>query len=255
MDKLSAVIITYNEERNIGKCLDSVKNIADEIVVVDSYSSDKTQEICELYGVRFFQRGWDNYSAQKNYANGLASFDYVLSLDADEILSKELSTSIEKAKEHFDFDAYKFNRLTFFCGSPIRHCGWYPDRKIRLWNKNHAEWKGSVHENLTFDKDPKLKYLFGDLLHYTSSSIYSRVEKVNNYSDSKADDAFVRGKSVSLFKIMLKPLFKFFGVYIIKRGFLDGFSGFLVSMFAALDSFLFLSKLRLMKMINNKNSK
>lgn len=252
MEKLSVVIITYNEENNIGRCIDSVQAIADEVVVVDSFSTDKTEKICRSYGVRFYQRMWDNYSEQKNYANSLASFDYVLSIDADEVLSEELLASIKREKENFIFDAYKFNRLTFFCGYPIRHCGWYPDAKVRLWNKTLATWNGSVHEGLVFNNTPSVKCLAGDLLHYTTSSIHAQVEKVNHYTENKAKEAFVRGKRVSAFKILLKPGYKFFSVYVLKLGFLDGFAGLLISLLSALDSFLFLSKLKLMNKEHNE---
>lgn len=245
MDKLSVVIITFNEEKNIANCLSSIKEIADEIIIVDSFSTDDTKKICESFDVRFFQRTWDNYSKQKNYANSLASNDYVFSIDADEVVSMELCNSIKKEKEKFLFDTYKFNRLNFFCGKPVHYCGWYPDKKIRIWNKNKASWIGNVHETLSSNDNLSTKYLSGDLLHYTTDSLFSQIQKINVYTEEKAKRAALTKKKASLFKILFKPLYKFIHVYFIRLGVLDGFVGLLISMLSALDSFLFLCKLKI----------
>jgi len=140
--KISAVIITFNEEKNIGRCLDSLQKVADEIVVVDSCSNDKTCEICEKYGVRFIQNRFKGHIEQKNFAMQQAEYDWVLSLDADEVLSLELTDSILKVKKDWVIDGYAFNRLTNYCGTWIRHCGWYPDTKLRLWDKRRGRWGG-----------------------------------------------------------------------------------------------------------------
>ena len=146
MTKLSVVIITYNEERNIARCLESIKDIADEIVVVDSRSTDGTREICRRYGAKFFPEDWKNYSEQKNHGNRLATNDWILSIDADEEVSGELRRSIVEWKR-LDAPVFAcFNRLTNYCGKWIRHCGWYPDPKLRIFDATRAKWVGDVHE-------------------------------------------------------------------------------------------------------------
>lgn len=245
MSKISAVIITYNEERNIARCLQSLQGVADEIIVVDSGSIDKTAEICKAFNVRFEQREWDNFSFQKNYGNTLSSFDYILSIDADEVLSEELRNEIVVEKQSFEYDAYSFNRLTFFYGKPIKHCGWYPDRKVRLFNKRKACWEGNVHETLRFSEPFSVKFLSGDLLHYTTDSLFTQIEKINKYSDVYAIAAIAKGQKAGLLKLIFKPKYKFFYVYFIKLGFLDGWNGFLISYLSALDIFFRLCKIRM----------
>ena len=140
--KVSAVIITYNEERNIKRCLDSIVGVADEIVVVDSYSTDRTEEICKAYHVKFIQHRFFGHIQQKNWAILQATSPYILSLDADEALSDELRLSILKAKKNWTHDGYYFNRLTNYCGKWIRHTSWYPARKLRLWDSRKGSWGG-----------------------------------------------------------------------------------------------------------------
>ena len=143
MIKLSVVIITFNEEKNIERCLTSVKDIADEIVVLDSFSKDKTAEICINHGVKFFQHTFDGHIQQKNRAITYANFPHILSLDADETLSSELAESIKKVKQNFSKDGYYINRLTNYCGHWVKHCGWYPDAKLRLWDSRKGQWTGT----------------------------------------------------------------------------------------------------------------
>ena len=166
---ISAVIITKNEERNIRRCLESVKDVVDEIVVVDSLSTDATEEICRGYNVKFVKQQWLGYSDQKNYANGLASNDWILSIDADEQLSEELKTSINEIKKNdiSEDKVFSMNRLTNYCGKWIRHCGWYPDKKIRIWNRNVGSWSGEIHETIVFSAKTNEILLEGDLLHYS----------------------------------------------------------------------------------------
>lgn len=251
MKRISAVIITYNEESNIGRCIESLQGVADEILVVDSFSTDATEKICRKYGVRFLQRKWDNYSLQKNFGNDQATNDYILSIDADEVISPELKCSILFVKENLNADAYSFNRLTFYCGKPIRHCGWYPDCKIRLWNRRKARWQGEVHEKLIFDTSFDTEKLSGDLLHFTFKTFLDHINKVNKYSEIAAYTALENNKSSSLCKLILKPIFKFWHIYLIKGGFLDGYAGFLISKMYALDAFLRISKMRLIKKEKN----
>ena len=150
--QISAVIISHNEERNIRRCLESVQSVADEIVVVDSLSEDKTEEICNEFNVKFVKQQWLGYSEQKNLANNLATNDWILSIDADEELSEELKKSILELKNNniSDDNVFSMNRLTNYCGHWIRHCGWYPDRKIRIWNRNVGMWKGEIQTGRNF---------------------------------------------------------------------------------------------------------
>ncbi|MEI6021287.1 MAG: glycosyltransferase family 2 protein, partial [Bacteroidota bacterium] len=142
MIKLSVVIITHNEEKNIERCLLSVQTFADEIVVLDSFSNDHTEAICAKYNVIFLQHVFDGHIQQKNRAITHASHQHVLSLDADEALSETLIQSILNVKQNFENDGYYMNRLTNYCGHWVKHCGWYPDQKLRLWNKSKGEWTG-----------------------------------------------------------------------------------------------------------------
>ena len=238
MPKISAVIITKNEERNIGRCLDSLKGIVDEILVVDSFSEDRTREISEKAGAKFVEQQWMGYSATKNWANDQAEGPYILSLDADEALSSELRNSIEKVKGSMN-GVYEFNRLTNYCGKWIRHSGWYPDRKVRLFPKGKARWEGEyVHETLKTDADQPKTHLTGDLYHYSYYQIREHIARANKYSDLAAQKIVDAGKGGLLFKCMVNPYFRFWKHYLLKGGFLDGFYGFVISVIASFEVFL-----------------
>lgn len=243
MRKLSAVIITYNEARNIKRCIASLQEVADEIVVVDSFSTDATPSICKGLGVQFHQREWKGYSKQKNYGNGLASNDWILSIDADEALSEDLRNSILFEKAHSKGFNYSFNRLTNYCGKWIRHCGWYPDTKIRMFDRKENDWRGDVHEKLTVDPFT-VKKLKGDLLHYSYHSISDHVLRTDRYSTLGANEMFDAGKKASLFKILFNPWLKFNRMYFLQMGFLDGLSGLTISVVTAYGTFLKYVKLR-----------
>ena len=229
MIKLSVAIITYNEENNIGRCISSVQKIADEIFVVDSFSTDRTKEICESFNVRFLTNTFVGHIEQKNIALDLATFDYVLSLDADEALSPELIQEIIEVKKNFSHTGYSFNRLTNYNGFWVKHCGWYPDRKLRLVKKNEARWTGeNPHDYLTLTNGDSPQFLKGDLLHYSYESISAHIKQTNKFTTIAAQAAFKNGKRSSLFNIITRPFFKFFRDYVIKRGFLDGRMGFII---------------------------
>lgn len=237
--KLSVVIITKNEERNIERCLQSVIDVADEIVVVDSFSTDKTVALCAKYNARVIQRKFDGYGNQKHFATAQANFDYVLSLDADEELSTELKESILIAKENTEYDCYSFNRRNFYCDKPIRFCGWYPDKKIRLFDKRKVNWNDrTVHELVEVSDAQIISHLSGDLNHYTCSSFAEQQLKGEMYARISADIIAAKGKSIFWVTPGIKYCFVFFKTYFVKLGILDGYSGLEISQISAKSSFL-----------------
>jgi glycosyltransferase involved in cell wall biosynthesis len=243
MLQLSVVIITFNEEKNIGRCLDSLREIADEIVVVDSFSTDHTASICKKYNVNFIQRQWEGYSATKNFANAQAKNNWILSLDADEALSDELRKSILAAKQQTHPKAYQFNRLTNYCGKWIKHCGWYPDRKTRIFDKTNASWEGTIHERLVVKNEvPDL--LKGDCLHYSYYTIEEHYRQSDKFATLSAESMFQQGKKVSLLKLLFSPLIKFAECYFLKLGFLDGIAGYTICKITASATFSKYRKLR-----------
>ncbi len=229
--KISAIIITYNEEKNIERCLNSLKDVVDEIVVVDSFSKDKTEQICNSYNVRFIQHGFEGHIEQKNWARKQASNSVVLSLDADEVLDEELKKSILSVKKNWNHTAYKMNRLTNYCGKWIRHTGWYPDTKLRLWDNSKGEWTGeNPHDEFKlFDQKLPVGSLNGDLLHY-SYHVPEDHDKQIEYFTTIAAKAFVeKGKKPFFMQAQLSAFLKFIKCYLIKLGFLDGKEGWIIS--------------------------
>jgi len=235
MDKLSAVIITLNEERNIGRCLESLVDVVDEVIVLDSLSTDKTEEICSKYDfVRFEKRAWAGYSDSKNYANSLATHDYIFSIDADEALSEELKTSILNAKEKGFSGVYILNRKTNYCGTWIHHSGWYPDFKVRIFPKTETKWIGEyVHEELEFSSTQKETTLKGDLHHYSYYSYTDHRARADKYSVLTAQKMHARGKKAGILKPYISALGRFISMYIIKLGFLDGHAGWKIATISA----------------------
>ncbi len=235
MKKISATIITLNEEDKIRQCLESLKDVADEIVVVDSLSTDNTKKICEEFGVKFIEQKWLGYSEQKNLANNLASYDWILSIDADEVLSDELKKSILEIKENDtpDNHIFSFNRLNNYCGKWIHHSGFYPDKKIRIWNRNIGKWEGIVHEIIKFSTKVKEQHLKGDLLHYSYNKPEDFEKQVFKFAELRAQHYFDKGKkNAGLLKI-ISPIYFFIQHYFIRLGFLDGKEGFTMCMVAA----------------------
>jgi len=242
--RLSVVIITFNEEKNIGRCIDSVKNVADEIIVVDSCSPDKTAEIAKSKGAEVILQPFLGYVEQKNMALEVANSDFVLSLDADEALDKTLESSILEAKNDFNFKGYSMNRCTNYCGKFIRHGAWYPDKKLRLIDKKNAYWGGdNPHDKLILKDEGPIKHLKGDILHYSYNSIEEHVQQNNKFSTISAETYFKRGKKTNVFKMIVHPFWAFFLGYILRGGFLDGFYGFVVALHVAHLSFLKHAKL------------
>lgn len=245
MEKLSVVIITYNEERNIKRCLDSFLTVADEIIVVDSYSTDNTEVICSNYNLNFHKQEFLGYIEQKNYALTLAKHDFVLSLDADEALSYDLRNSISEAKKGFKATGFSMNRLTNYCGKWVRHCGWYPDRKLRLFNHKLGSWGGiNPHDEFMFKKAETIVHLQGDLLHYSYYTLDDHHKQIERFTDIAADAYYDIGKKVSLIKLWGSPVVKFIKDYFFLAGILDGSTGFRICYLSAGATYKKYKKLR-----------
>ncbi|MDX1905961.1 MAG: glycosyltransferase family 2 protein [Bacteroidia bacterium] len=238
MHLISAVIIAYNEELNIGRCLDSLAGVADEIVVVDNHSSDRTAEICRAYGARVHPHAFEGYVSQKNLAISLATHDWVLSLDADEALDVPLKAAILAAKNRDDYDAWRINRLNHYCGRPIRTCGWYPDARIRLADRRKAAWTGYVlHEELTATPDARIGHLPGDILHYSYPTVASHLQKATRYAQLGAEDRYARGTKAPYWKLIVKPAAIFWRRYLLQGGWRDGYYGWIICAISAWETF------------------
>ena len=257
MIKISLTVITFNEEKNIIRCLSSVLGLADEIVVIDSFSTDKTKEICLAFAekhahetqLRFLENPFDGYVIQKNYAISQTTNSLILSLDADEALSDTLKANILAIKQNpttnISTEIYEMPRLTNYCGSWIKHTDWYPDKKTRLFDKNIAFWGGiDPHDKVLAKENIAVKTLKGDILHYSYYSIKQHIQQLDKFTDINAREAFLRSKKAPLWKIVGSPWLKFFGSYVVRLGFLDGYAGFLVCTISAFASFAKYIKLR-----------
>lgn len=246
MPQISVVIITYNEERNIARCLESVSSVADEIVVLDSFSKDRTREICLSYGAKFYEHAFDGHIQQKNRAITYASHPYILSLDADEALDDILKKSILEVKANWTHDGYYMNRLTNYCGHWVRHCNWYPDTKLRLWDSRKGSWTGiNPHDKYELKEgDKNTRHLKGDILHYSYYSVADHYKQVE-YFTNIASKAFVEaGKKAPLYKLVANPVAKFIDHYLLHLGFLDGKAGYLISKISAYATWLKYKKIR-----------
>jgi glycosyltransferase involved in cell wall biosynthesis len=232
--KLSAAIITYNEERNIERCLLSLKDIADEIVVVDSFSTDRTEEICLKHHAIFISHTFEGHIQQKNYAIDCTSGEWVISLDADEALSNELRNAIVAIKNQPQFDGYEMNRLTNYCGYWVRHCGWYPDTKVRLIKKGKAHWRGvNPHDRLDIIGNEPVGKLHGDILHYSYYTKEDHLKQIEFFGKISAGELFNQKKKSSWPLIGIKVFAQFIKSYFIKLGILDGPTGFTISRLSA----------------------
>lgn len=243
--ELSVIIITRNEERNIGRCLASVKDIAQDIVVLDSFSTDRTEAIVKEHGARFLQHAFDGHIEQKNRAITHAKHHWVLSLDADEALDERLASSIKEAMAAPTVDGYTMNRLTNYCGGWIRHGGWYPDTKLRLWDSRKGRWTGiNPHDRYELDPGARVAHLSGDLLHYSYNSIDDHYRQVGYFTTIAAKAYFDRGRRSPWMKRVLSPAVKFIGDYVFRLGFLDGSRGFTIARISAYATWLKYDKLR-----------
>lgn len=248
MLQLSVVIITYNEERNIARCLDSVQQVADEIVVVDSYSTDRTRELAASRGARVLQHVFEGHIEQKNWAAAQARYPFILSLDADEALDAELQQSIREVKTRPIPGAYSMNRLSHYGGQWIRHSGWYPDRKLRLWAAGTGRWTGiNPHDRFElYDNQALTNRLSGHLLHYSYYTLSEHILRANQYSLIAARALYRQGKSIARPMIILKALARFIKAFVIKGGFRGGIYGWIICSTAAYEVFLKYSRLYLL---------
>jgi glycosyltransferase involved in cell wall biosynthesis len=244
MSKISVVICTKNEERNIERCLKSVERLADEIIVFDSMSEDQTPQICRSFkSVRFYQGPWEGFSQTKNKANALATGEYILSMDADEELSDEIQYEILRIKENLQ-GLYQINRLSNYCGQWVRHSGWFPDRHVRLFPRLNSYWAGDfVHEKLVNTDHKQASDLKGLVYHYSVVSFQDHLKKVKSYSTLGAEKiAQKRPIFLILLSVVINPIVRFLRHYIFKLGILDGRAGFLISTLSAYTVYLKYSK-------------
>ena len=237
---LSVILITFNEEKKIGRCIASVQAVADEIIVVDSFSTDGTKAIAEEMGAKVIQRAFQGYGEQKNAGMGMASHDFVLFIDADEFLSDTLKNSISKEKKKgFSGDGYTMNRLNNYCGKWIHYGSWYPDQKLRIINRHKGRWNNHiVHEGLDMEPSLRIYQLKGNLQHHAYTSFEEHIEKNNRYSKLSAQLLFEKGKRGQGYKIVINPFWAFLKSYILMFGFLDGFYGFVIAINIAHLTFL-----------------
>jgi glycosyltransferase involved in cell wall biosynthesis len=236
--QITATIVTFNEERNIARAIESLR-CADEVVVVDSGSNDKTREIAARLGARVIEEPWRGYAAQKNFAAGCASFDWILSIDADEALSEELEGEIATLKQEVPaFAAYSMPRLAQYLGRWILHGGWYPDPKVRLYDRSRAQWTGEyVHESIQV-RAGGVGRLEGKLLHFTCDSLSAHLRTLDRYTTLAARELVDRGAKIGLRRLLIDPVWTFVRTWILRRGFLDGAQGIAIAWMAALYTFL-----------------
>lgn len=249
-ERLSVAIITFNEEKNIERCISSVQGIADEVLVLDSFSKDRTEEIAKSMGARFETHAFDGHIQQKNRAWQMATHDWVLSIDADEAPDEALCAAIKQAMERQasgeeDFDGYAMNRLTNYCGHWVRHSGWYPDTKMRLFKKEKGAWGGvNPHDKFSLHEGNKGSHLKGDLLHYSYYSVDDHYRQIEYFSNIASKELYERGVKKPVIMTYLKVVAQFFKTYFLKLGLLDGKTGFTIARLSAFATFQKYTKLR-----------
>ena len=238
MPKISACIISFNEERKIEECLKSLVPVVDEIILVDSLSTDRTLEIARQYTDRIIEQKFLGHVQQKNLAVSHASYDWILSLDCDERLTPELQQSILARKQRLDeHDAYRMARKTFYVYRWLNHC-WYPDKKVRLFNKHSARWGGiNPHDRVETDGSDIVD-LQGDMQHYSFDSISAHLKTLDSFTEIGANEIIARGKHVGLLAPLSHGLWTFLRIYLFKGGFRDGLAGFVVSVLSGVHAFV-----------------
>jgi len=253
MMRIAAAIITFNEEKNIERCIKGLVHCVDEIVVLDSFSTDRTKEICGQYNVKFIQDRWEGYAQTKNKLNELIDADYIFSIDADEVPCKTLQSEILKLKNAKNEHIYIVNRITNYCGRWIKHCGWYPEPKARIFPKTKANWKGElVHEFLNYDAAMKTYTLNGHLEHYSYYNKKEHIDRANKYALLAAQQYFNAGKKTYIFQPVLSAFTKFVNIFFFKKGILDGVSGFQIAKISAASNYLKYKELKRLNETKNK---
>lgn len=242
MIKISACIISYNEERKLEDCLKSLQTVVDEIIIVDSLSTDKTLEIAEKYTDKIYHQKFLGHIEQKNLAVSKATHQWVLSLDCDERLSPQLQHSIMEIKDRIDEnDAYRMARKTYYVYRWLNHC-WYPDKKVRLFNKEKARWGGvNPHDKVVVESN-SVKELPGDILHYSFDSISAHIQTLDKFTDIGAQELIKKGKKVTMLSPFTHATWTFLRMYLFRAGFLDGFAGFVASVLSFMHVFVKYSK-------------
>jgi glycosyltransferase involved in cell wall biosynthesis len=232
--KISATVITFNEEKKIESCIQSLLEVADEIIVVDSCSTDRTESICRQYPVTFISHPFEGHVAQKNYALRQASYDHILSLDADERLSDELKESILKIKANWgSVDGYAINRFNNYCGKWMHFSGWY-ERKIRLWDRRKAVWGGTDPHDFIQITNGTVKKLKGDLLHYAYFTVDEHLKQNFKFAEIAARAKYKKGEHPNfIINVIFSPLYRFVRSYFFQLGFLDGYYGFVFCVISA----------------------
>ena len=252
MEKISVIIITLNEERNIAATINAAWKVADEIIVADSGSTDQTETICREKRVRFMVQPWLGYGAQRNAAVALAAYEYILVLDADEILSDTMIEELLALKARgFSAKVFSFERINYYFGRFMKHGMEGPETKARLYHRDYASWDNKlVHEDLAFDRKLTVVKLNGQILHYTYRSIEEYNLKSDKYSTLSARAYYEAGKEEpGIIKLIISPAFTFVNAYFLKAGFLDGWHGWIL---AKLQANYVLQKYSKLKMIYRK---
>ncbi len=242
--KLSVGIITFNEERNLPKTLAAAKKVADEIIIVDSNSTDKTIDIANEYGAKVFVENWKGFGPQKNSVIDKCSGDWILLIDADEELSDELIGRIKSViNGNSEYNVYDINRCSVCFGKELKHGGWSNQYATRLWKRGEVRVSNSlVHEEFeTTSTKGKIKE---KIYHYSYLTMHDYFDRFNKYTTLGAQEYFKRNKNLNLFQITLNPLFKFIRMYIFRFGFLDGIEGFVIASTSAMYSMIKYFKLR-----------
>lgn len=242
MNRLTVTLITRDEEKNLPRALASLGNLADEILVVDSGSTDHTCELARQRGARVLERAWTNYGDQKNFAATHAAHDWILNLDADEELSPELQTSLRQWKTEAPAAvAYRIRRKARYLGRWIHHSGWYPDPKLRLYRRDRAGFVGALHEGLAVEGPTA--WLEGDLHHYSVNSFEEHVRKLRCYATLAAAQLFTAGRRHWLLPMLLASSWAFLRTFFLQQGFRDGYRGLLIALMTAYYVFLKYHKL------------
>lgn len=223
---LAVVIVTLNEEKELARCLESVKGLTDEIIVVDSGSTDKTLDIAKKFGAKIYHRDFDNFAAQKNFAAGKADSIWIFSLDADEEASLELRGNIKSAVSSDKYSGYLIPRRNFMLGGEIKHSRWSPDKHIWLWKKGKGEWKGRIHEEVVVEGE--VGELIGAKIHHSYNTVSEFMGMINSYTSFESEEKIKKGEKFSVIKLFIDPVVSFVGRYFYKKGFLDGWRGFVL---------------------------